>query len=165
MQFSKIWFNHFKGFPNVTHHLLSCNTFSLFVIQISFMVYFTFLHVLTPVPWVGDCKYFLEGEIACEKRNHFYKSVNLPGLYFLTEMHNERSKNRRTITSYNDYVPIVYCGSGIRSGALIILSHFNPTGKYYFPSNGEQKESVHIYCQGNFLQAYKKMIKRKYSQI
>lgn len=53
------------------------------------MVYSTSLHVLSLIPQVGGCKYFLEVEIACRKETIF-KFINFPGLYFLMEMHNKR---------------------------------------------------------------------------
>lgn len=36
------------------------------------MVYSTFLHVVTPIPQVGRCKYSLEGETACRQKSFLY---------------------------------------------------------------------------------------------
>lgn len=86
MQFSKIWFNHYiiKGFPNIAHHLPR-KTF-LFAIQLSFMVYlYSYMHY--SLNWRLQ---ILPRRKSLSKRNSFYKFVNLPGLYFLMEMHIEK---------------------------------------------------------------------------
>lgn len=36
------------------------------------MVHSTFLHVVTTIPQVGGCKYFLEGEIMHQKKTFAY---------------------------------------------------------------------------------------------
>jgi hypothetical protein len=41
----------------------------------------------------GSCIYILEGEIVCHKKPHFYKFVNLPGLYFPVEMQGCKDSN------------------------------------------------------------------------
>ena len=61
------------------------------------------------------------------------------------EMHKERSEDGRRKINNSYCVPAVCYGSGSGLGAVVLLSHFNPTRQALFPKKwGVKGECTHI---------------------